>query len=251
MFKKIQPYRIAALLAGGILLLAACSPAKPQTPTPDANTLITQAAATVGAQMTQNAALTPSPVATATPAPTNPPLPTDTPAQAQPTTATAPTTAPTAPAVQATKTGDGGSFVADVTVPDGTGAAPGAVFDKVWRVKNTGVTTWDTTYTLVWVDGDRMGAPDNGVALPKAVRPGEEVDITMHLTAPLKAGTYQTYFRLRNASGQFFRLDGTGDLWVKIIVGGAAVTPNMTQTAAFTPGVTSTPTVVPTNTKTP
>lgn len=250
MHNKTQAYLIAALLAG-LVLLAACSPAKSETPTPDANTLITQAAATVGAQLTQMAALTPSPAATATLAPTNPPLATDTPA-AQPTSEASPTAAGTTPApqAQATKTGDAGSFVADVTVPDGTGAAPGSAFDKVWRVKNTGVTTWDTTYSLMYVDGDRMGAPDNGAPLPKAVRPGEEVDITMHLTAPLKPGTYQTFFRLRNAGGQYFRLDGTGDLWIKIIVGGAAVTPNMTQTAAYTPGVTATPTLAPSSTAT-
>jgi hypothetical protein len=244
---KKRFYLLVPLLAGLLLAVTACGPAQPQTPTVDTNLLITQAAATVSAQFTQEAALTPSPTATSTPAPTNPPLPTNTPAQAAPTAASS----PTATTAQSNPTGDAGSFIADVTVPDGTAALPGSTFNKTWRVKNTGVTTWDTAYTLVVVDGNPMGAPANGVALPKAVRPGEEVDVTVSLTAPVKPGTYQTYFRFRSASGHFFRLDGTGDLWVKIIVGGAEVTPNLTQTAAYTPGVTSTGTAAPTLTPQP
>lgn len=229
-------YLLISLLAGILLAMTACGPAKSPTPTVDTNLLITQAAATVSAQFTQEAALTPSPTATSTLAPTNPPLPTNTPVQAVPPTAAS---NPTATVAQSNSTGDAGSFITDVTVPDGTIALPGSTFNKTWRVKNTGVTTWDTTYTLVVVDGDPMGAPANGVALPKAVRPGEEVDITVSLTAPTKPGTYQTYFRFRNANGHFFRLDGTGDLWVKIIVSGTGVTPDLTQTAA--PTVTPTP----------
>jgi hypothetical protein len=58
----------------------------------------------------------------------------------------------------------------------------------------------------------------------------------MQLTAPNTPGTYQTYYRLRNASGQYFRLDGGGDLWVKIIVGlGASATVEPTVTVTLTP----------------
>jgi hypothetical protein len=130
--------------------------------------------------------------------------------------------------------------VEDVTIPDGTGAAPGITFDKVWRIKNTGKTTWTPAYSLVYVDGERMGAPES-IPMPKDVRPGETVDISVKLTAPEKTGSHQTFFRLRNAAGQYFRLDGSGDLWVKISVGGASPTPNLTATAGG-------PTVEPTST---
>lgn len=202
-----------------VLLLAACN--APTAPTTSAEMAITQAAETVAAQFTQQATIR----GTATPRPTEtlPPPPTATmpaeqptaaqPAVTQPPAATA-TTAPTA----ASNTADAGSFVDDITVPDGTAAQPGAIFDKTWRIKNTGTTTWSPSYGLVVVDGDRMGAPDV-IPMPKEVRPGETVDITVKLTAPSAPGTYQTYFRLRNAGGQFFRLDGSGDLWLKIIVG--------------------------------
>lgn len=221
-----------------ILFLAACAPATPATPTISADELITQAAATVAVQLTQRAALTPSPLpATATLAPTN----TQAPTAAQPTQPAAATNTP-APTNASAQTKDAGSFVADVTVPDGTGAAPGVQFDKTWRVKNTGETTWTTSYSLNWVDGEKMGAPDS-IPMPNEVRPGETVDITVKLTAPSKAGNYQTFFRLRNADGKFFRLDGSGDLWVKISVGGVSPTPDLTETAN---APTAEPSVTPT-----
>ncbi len=248
MHRIYRTFLLPTLLA--CLLFTACGQASQKEPTIDANMIITQAAQTVAAQLTLN------PAAPATPAPTNPPLPTETnPAAptgptatagqaAQPPAATAaapaaPTTAPTtAPAASQ----DAAAFVADITVPDGTPATPGAQFPKTWRIKNTGKTTWTTAYSLVPIDGDRMGSPDS-IPMPSVVRPGDTVDITVNLTAPTKEGTYQTYFRLRNASGQFFRLDGTGDLWVKIYVGGVTPTPNLTQTAGA-------PTVTPTATAT-
>ena len=219
------------------ILLAACAPSTPQTPTIDANQILTQAAGTVAVELTRVSALTPSPMpATSTPAPTNTP-------QATATTGTQ----PTAPApVQATNTQpvtapvgggpDAASFVADVTVPDGTGALPGSKFEKVWRIKNTGTTTWTADYDLVYIDGDQMGAPES-IPMPKDVRPEETVDISVMLTAPATPGSYQTFFRLRNASGQFFRLDSSGDLWVKISVGTgstATIEPTATGEAAAT-----------------
>lgn len=215
-----------------VALLAACGiPTVPATK--DANQVITEAAMTVAVQLTQQATSNPLPSATAQPAtattaptaaPTEP-LPTQAPA-ATSTSVPQPTTAGAAP--------DSASFVTDVTVPDGTAANPGAVFLKTWRVKNTGSTTWSAAYTLNWVDGDKMGV-NAAIPLPKEVRPGEEVDISVQLTAPATPGTYQTYFRLRNEAGQYFRLDGGGDLWVKIVVGlgaTATVEPSATPTTA-------------------
>ncbi len=244
MLKNLRSFILPSLLA--CLLFTACGPASQKTPTIDANMIITEAAQTVAAQLTLN------PPAPATPAPTNPPLPTETSAAAPagptatagqaapPPAATA--AAPAAPTTAPAASQDAAAFVADITIPDGTPATPGAQFPKTWRIKNTGATTWTTTYSLVPIDGDRMGSPDS-IPMPSVVRPGDTVDITVNLTAPTKEGTYQTFFRLRNASGQFFRLDGTGDLWVKINVGGLTPTPNLTQTAG---APTITPTVTPT-----
>jgi hypothetical protein len=239
MRKKIITNLLTALLCTTFLLVS-CNLPSNTTPTPDAKAIITEAAITVAAQLTLSAKLTPSLT------PTTLLIPTDTLEAPKvtlegPTPPPAPTNAPKATNGPAT-TPDSASFVADVTVPDGTGATPGAVFEKTWRIKNSGTTTWSPAYALVWVDGEKMNSPES-IAIPKEVRPGETVDISVKLTAPTKAGTFQTFFRLRNANGQFFKLDGSGDLWVKIIVGlGATNTPNsQTLTPDATPA-TQTPT---------
>lgn len=221
-----------------LLSLASCNMPAPQTtPTMDSNAVLTEAAMTVAAQLTLSAGQTPS----ATPTAPAPPAATTAPVQSPEIveTATPQVQEATNPPVSdpgTTSSADAATFITDVTVPDGTGAVPGAVFNKVWRVKNTGTTTWSTAYSLVWIEGEKMNAPDS-VAIPNEVKPGETVDITIQLTAPSEAGTYQTFFRLRNADGQFFKLDTSGDLWIKIVVGA-----NVTNTpGAETPTATPTP----------
>lgn len=131
---------------------------------------------------------------------------------------------------------DRASFVADVTVPDGTNFAPGATFVKTWRLKNNGSCTWTTAYALVFESGNAMDGPVE-VALPGSVAPGQQVDLSVTLKAPGTAGTYQGYWKLRNASGARFGIgaNATGSFWVKITVGNTA-----------TPGPTPTGTVVTT-----
>lgn len=231
MLKKYTNWMTVVLLTAVIAGISACSAATPAVPTQNPDSLVTQAAQTVAAQFTQTAAAAPQ--ATSTTEPTITPVPpTPTTAVEQPTQPPAATNTPPAPAKpnQPAVTDDNASFVADVTVPDGTGAVAGSVFPKTWRIKNTGKTTWTAAYTLVFIDGERMNAPDK-IDMPKEVRPGETVDLTVNLTAPTKAGSYQAFYRLRNASGQYFRLDGSGDLWVKIAVGSGA-------TATLVPSVT-------------
>lgn len=130
---------------------------------------------------------------------------------------------------------DRAQFIADVTVPDGTQFNPGAVFTKTWRLKNVGTCTWTTSYMLVFDSGDKMGGPD-AVNLPKAVAPGQTVDLTLTLTAPSSAGSYRGFWKFQNASGIRFGIgaDGTKSWWVDIKVAGPAATPG-------TPGPTVTP----------
>jgi len=56
---------------------------------------------------------------------------------------------------------DRAQFISDVTVPDGTTFAPGAAFNKTWRLKNVGTCTWTTSYSLVFDSGEKMGGPDS------------------------------------------------------------------------------------------
>jgi len=143
------------------------------------------------------------------------PLVTPVPATVGP-TAAAPTPTP------ATGTGcDLASFVTDVTIPDGTTLAPGASFTKTWRLKNVGTCTWTNAYSLVFVSGEKMGALDP-VGLPQVVAPGQTVDLSVNLVAPILPGTYRGYWELKNAAGMLFGIGAAGDkpFWVQINVAG-------------------------------
>jgi hypothetical protein len=130
---------------------------------------------------------------------------------------------------------DRAQFISDVTVPDGTTFAPGATFNKTWRLKNVGTCTWTTSYTMVFDTGEKMGGPDS-VNLPKSVAPGQTVDVTVGLTAPTAAGTFRGYWKFANANGVRFGLgsDGSKSWWVEIKTSGPTVTPG-------TPGPSPTP----------
>ena len=236
--RKHSLFSLTITLIGSLLLLAGCNMPSSTTATPDANQIITEAGLTAAAELTRSAGLNSQPTATSPQTNTLPALPTATvQAPVEPPAATQTPKPTSGPATS----GDAASFVADITVPDDTYAAPGDKFVKTWRIKNTGTTTWTPAYSLAWVQGEKMGAPDR-IPIPKQVRPNEEVDISVDLTAPAQAGTHQTFFRLQNESGQYFKLDGSGDLWVKIIVGFPyTVTPTSTDVPEPTRTVTATP----------
>lgn len=112
-----------------------------------------------------------------------------------------------------------GSFVKDVTIPDGTVELPGASFTKTWRVKNIGSCTWTADYALVYSSGDQMNAPD-AVKLGATVKPGETIDISVKMTAPTTAKDYTGYWKMRSADGKTFSFgaDGKTAIWVEIKV---------------------------------
>jgi hypothetical protein len=110
-------------------------------------------------------------------------------------------------------------FIEDVSIPDGTTFDPGTTFSKTWRLQNVGACSWTTSYDLVFSSGDLMSAP-TVVSLPNNVNPGETIDLSVTLTSPLEAGTYQGFWQLRNANGVLFGLgaDASQAFWVKITV---------------------------------
>ena len=81
----------------------------------------------------------------------------------------------------------------DVTIPDDTLVSAGKTFTKTWRFQNSGTCHW-TGYTINFLAGDRMGAPDSS-PIPDTVA-GSTVDISLELTAPTTNGSYSGYFTL-------------------------------------------------------
>jgi Ig-like domain from next to BRCA1 gene len=197
MQKKIVIIPLMAL----VLAFAGCN--LPQvSPTPNgASVAFTQSAQTVEARLTELAAAS-TPAATF--APTQIQVATDTPAQAITSTPVLATAKPSTP----TPLCDVGAFVADVTVPDGTKFNPNTPFVKTWRLKNAGTCTWTTSYAAVFDSGNQMGALP-AVNLTQNVPPGSTVDISVNMTAPATNGSYQSNWKLRNASGVIFGLGST------------------------------------------
>lgn len=119
------------------------------------------------------------------------------------TATTKPTETPTAtPPPTPTVCVDNASFVADVTVPDGTVVTPGQRIDKVWRMRNSGNCRWGGGYSAAFVSGSQMSGPAT-VALAETP-PGGTVEVTVALVAPSAPGTYTGYWQLRNAAGALF-----------------------------------------------
>lgn len=190
------------------LVISGCNiPANNQSGT-RVNAVFTAAAETVEAKLTQ-IPLAPSQAAT----PTTSIIPTDAPTDLLPTITTAPTQAdvtstpnPTATnSPEPTKACDAAQFIADVTIPDGTIVKTNDFFTKTWRFKNIGTCTWDSSYALVFDVGDQMGGPTN-VPLPVSVAPGQEVELSVEFQAPAKSGSYRSFWRLRNPSGNMLTI---------------------------------------------
>ena len=118
---------------------------------------------------------------------------------------------------------DRAQFIADVTVPDGTRYDPGATFTKTWRLRNIGTCTWSTSYTMVFDSGTQMGTTTS-VAMPSSVPPGNNVDVSVPMTAPNAAGHYIGYWKFKNAAGVIFGIgvNATKAWWVEINVSGTS-----------------------------
>lgn len=212
---KIAP---VLLLLAAVVTLAACAP-RQELPTPTLEPTAT------------NVPASPTPEsATATTEPTITPIPTlslgtDTaaqpgqagtpasPAAAQPTLPAAGNLTPAAnaplpltPAVPATggsaTAGDKYQYVSQ-SVPDKWQMRPGNVFQMKWVVKNVGTNAWSTEYTLKHFTGPTMGL-QNVIAFPKTVKPGEQFEIAVNMTAPDQPGDYNTWWKLANPQGQNF-----------------------------------------------
>ena len=217
------------------VILAACG--KPVTPEPTGDP-VEQAMQTLQAQATQEyyqtvvaqlTATVPVVVVTATPAPTNTiqsptQAPTAAPTQVPPTaTQPAPTAIPKTPtAIPPTATPIPCyqvKFIDDITIPDGTKIVAGNTFTKTWRLRNSGSCTWDTRFDVAFVDGTQMTS-GKVWDLPKEVKPGETIDISIDMTAPSTVGNYQANFQMVNPNGVRFGTgaDSKGSFWVKIQV---------------------------------
>lgn len=124
---------------------------------------------------------TPTYTSTYTPTPTRTPMPTDTP-----------------PPLDCL----GASYLVDVTVPDNTHFEKGESFVKTWLVRNTGDCDWPEDTLLIFVGGNQMGTSDS-VAVG-ALATGEEMEVSVAMTAPNDDGRFQGTWQLADGSENYF-----------------------------------------------
>jgi len=189
-----------------IIALVGCNLAVAKSTPSSPSEAFTQVAETVAAELTQVSSLaspTPNePTNTARPIDTITPVPSNTPAF---------TPIPCNLA----------SFVTDVTYPDNTHVAPNQAFVKTWRIRNSGSCSWNSSYLFIFDHGDGLGV-SSGYTQPLTsgvVNPGQMLDLTVNMAAPAAAGTYTSYWRMREPGGVLFGITPAGGTFlVKVIV---------------------------------
>jgi hypothetical protein len=201
------------MLVGICLLMAACSSSDGEaSPTPEPETVLTAAAETANAQLTELA----RPQPTDTPAPGDEDISQTPAATIDPATQQTPNVDAFPTATPATGGVDFAEFSADVTIPDGTDFDPGADFTKVWQLRNSGTNTWTPEYRLAFFTGEQMSAPGE-VQLLGNVPPGETIDVAVDMVAPQGVGKHTGFWKMQDPAGEFFeyavfvQIDVVGD----------------------------------------
>jgi len=94
-------------------------------------------------------------------------------------------------------------FAAGGEGPVHMSVAPDNLFQMAWRIRNTGTCTWDTSYRLASVSGERLSGPQS-LRLAEGVPPGREIEMSVKLIAPAATGTYQGEWQLFAPDGRPF-----------------------------------------------
>ncbi|UCG23262.1 MAG: hypothetical protein JSW55_14045 [Chloroflexota bacterium] len=110
-------------------------------------------------------------------------------------------------------------FVEDLNIPDDTAFGPGEQFTKQWLLRNNGTCPWTTDYSVVFVGGDQMSAPET-IPLEQSVVRGQPLEVAIDMIAPAEPGTYRGNWQIADAQGEPFGIDGFIEdaFWLRIVV---------------------------------
>jgi hypothetical protein len=130
-----------------------------------------------------------------------------------------PTTTTLSSQANLVSTTDRASFVSE-TYPDNSVLKPGESFVKIFEIKNVGASTWTTSYAL-FLDSapqnETLGSPTQ-IQFPQETPPGKNLSIQLSLVAPATTGTYTVYWALKNDRGETIPVDGSNNVWAKIMI---------------------------------
>ena len=96
---------------------------------------------------------------------------------------------------------DGSSFIADITYPDGEKVTVNERFQKIWRIKNTGMQIWKDRTLREENPGNGL-TPEQGAIDIQITRPGQEIDLPVWFKAPKYTGNYKSYWRMLDNTGR-------------------------------------------------
>ena len=103
------------------------------------------------------------------------------------------------------------------TIPDGTEIVAGTHFHKQWSVRNTGVRHWGSGFRLVFIQGDTQMARGVLAHIVPEARPGDEVFLSIPMTAPSaqqgRKTAYRSTWRMQDDHGAFFG----HTIWAEIV----------------------------------
>src|SRR5262249_39160210 len=112
-----------------------------------------------------------------------------------------PTTVASGPLVP----GDNATFVADLTIPDGTTVDVGQRFVKTWKIRNSGTVPWHHRYEQrqglrqgkgLWWTPDRVPVPDT--------LPGADTIIRVTVVAPDLPGSCRVDWKMTDSQDRLF-----------------------------------------------
>lgn len=98
--------------------------------------------------------------------------------------------------------GDAATFVADVTIPDGSVVAGGERFVKTWELRNSGSVTWTGRYLerLPGRDGAACRTPDRVPVPPTA--PGAPVRVSVTVDTPPGPAACTVHWKMVDGQGR-------------------------------------------------
>lgn len=110
-------------------------------------------------------------------------------------------------------------LIKDLSIPDDTVIPGGESFTKSWMMRNSGSCTWTPSYAVIFAGGDQLGANSYNPIL-QYVYPGETINISINLVAPLYSGCYQGNWLFQDTDGNRFGVGYNANqfFWVAMCV---------------------------------
>ena len=96
-------------------------------------------------------------------------------------------------------------FIQDITIPDGTVETAGTVFQKTWRMRNTGTCAWGGGFKFAFAYGTKLGTGPLTITLTSdSVPAGGSKDFGITLTAPSVPNSYTGCWKMQTDQGYWF-----------------------------------------------